>query len=77
MKVIYKTYLIDNDFYKSSSSGKKCIWICLMLFYKIDCVYDIAVIDKDFYKSSSSGKKMHLDTLNAIFIKLVVFMTSQ
>ena len=45
--------------------------------YKIDCVYDIAVIDNDFYKSSSSGKKMHLDTLNAIFIKLVVFMTSR
>jgi hypothetical protein len=55
--------MIDNDFYKSSSSGKKMHLDVLMLFYKIDCVYDIAVIDKDFYKSSSSGKKMHLDTL--------------
>jgi hypothetical protein len=35
----------------------------------------IALIDNDFYKSSSSGlKKMHLGMLNAIFIKLVVFI---
>jgi hypothetical protein len=52
--------VINNDFYKSSSSGKK------MHLDMLNAVYDIAVIDNDFYKSSSSGKKMHLDMLNAV-----------
>jgi hypothetical protein len=38
----------------------------LMLFYKINCVYDIAVIDKDFYKSSSLGKKNAFGYVNAV-----------
>jgi hypothetical protein len=37
-----------------------------MLFYKINCVYDIAVIDKDFYKSSSLGKKNAFGYVNAV-----------
>jgi hypothetical protein len=63
---IIKIAVIDNDFYKSSSSGKKMHLDMLMLFYKIDCIYDIAVIDKDFYKSSSSGKKNAFGYVNAV-----------
>ena len=53
---VYDIAVIDNDFYKSSSSGKKMHLDMLTLFYKFDYVHRIAVIDKDFYKSSSSGK---------------------
>jgi hypothetical protein len=58
MKVIYKTYLIDNNFYKLSSSGKKnAFGYVKCCFIKLVAIEKIALIDNDFYKSSSSGQK--------------------
>jgi hypothetical protein len=74
--VFIKIAVIDNDFYKSSSSGKKMHLDTYAVFIRLVVFIKIAVIDNDFYKSSSSGKKMHLDTY-AVFIRLVVFMTSR
>jgi hypothetical protein len=52
----YRIAVIDKDFYKSSSSGKKLhLDMLTLFFYKFGYAYRIAVIDKDFYKSSSSG----------------------
>jgi hypothetical protein len=64
---VYKDAVIDNDFYKSSSSGQKMHLDTLnAIFIKLVAIEKIALIDNDFYKSSSSGqKKMHLDMLNA------------
>ncbi len=63
---VHRIAVIDKDFYKSSSSGKKMHLDTLMLFYKIGCVYNIAVIDNDFYKSSSSGQKNAFGYVNAV-----------
>ncbi len=47
------------------------------MIYKFDYVHRIPVIDKDFYKSSSSGKKITFRYVNAVFIKLLVFIEFQ
>ena len=48
---VYKIAVIDNDFYKSSSSGEKMHLDMLnAIFIKLVMFINIAMIDNDFYK---------------------------
>ena len=47
----------------------------MFVYYKMKVIYKTYLIDNDFYKSSSSGEKNAFGYINAVFIRLVVFIT--